>query len=156
MLSNKWTFSLTSLVVLLAFGFAFVAPSAFADGGTDKKAIYVYDIAPTIAAGETMVDVSAADGFQIPSGRTRAARAESVTDVLFITITVTFDKGTINLALPDPTATGTDPDPNALVDPERGGIDAFDLGDVFIEAFDQDGRSLGAIDLAAVALAADN
>ena len=151
--SKKLTFSLTSLVVLLAFGLVCVVPSAFADEGTDKESVFVYDIGVAIAAGETMVDVSAEDGFQIPSNRTRALRTTGSTDALFITVTVTFSKGTINLELPDPTATG-DADDDALVDPELGGTDAFDLGDVFIEAFDLDGRSLGAIDLEKVAVAA--
>ena len=33
MLSNKWTFSLTSLVVLIVFGLAVCAPSVMADHG---------------------------------------------------------------------------------------------------------------------------
>ena len=36
MLSKKLTFSLTSLVVLLAFGLVCFAPSAFADGDVKK------------------------------------------------------------------------------------------------------------------------
>ena len=35
MLSNKWTFSLTSFVVLIAFGFVCFAPSAMADGDAE-------------------------------------------------------------------------------------------------------------------------
>ena len=38
MLSNKWTFSLTSLVVLIAFGLVYLAPSAFADWGCEEDA----------------------------------------------------------------------------------------------------------------------
>ena len=72
MLSNKWTFSLTSLVVLIAFGLVCAVPSAFADGDAN---VNHYDIGVAIAAGETMVDVSAEDGFQIATGRDRAARA---------------------------------------------------------------------------------
>ena len=74
MLSNKWTFSLMSLVVLIAFGLVYVVPSAMADGDIPDAGRDFYDIGVTIAAGETMVDVSAEDGFQIATGRDRAAR----------------------------------------------------------------------------------
>ena len=76
MLSNKWTFSLTSLVVLIAFGLVCAVPSAFADGDAN---VNHYDIGVTLAAGETMVDVSAEDGFQIATGRNRSG-----TGVLFL------------------------------------------------------------------------
>ena len=44
MLSNKWTFSLTSLVVLIAFGLVCFVPSVFADGRTDDNAGRLYDL----------------------------------------------------------------------------------------------------------------
>ena len=50
MLSNKWTFSLTSLVVLIAFGLVCAVPSAFADGEVEKKVTPVYDIGVELAA----------------------------------------------------------------------------------------------------------
>ena len=99
MLSNKWTFSLTSLVVLIAFGLVCAVPSAFADGDAN---VNHYDIGVAIAAGETMVDVSAEDGFQIATGRDRAARALTGGPRYrsIITLTFTFSKGTINLHTP--------------------------------------------------------
>ena len=101
MLSNKWTFSLTSLVVLIAFGLVCAVPSAFADGDAN---VNHYDIGVAIAAGETMVDVSAKDGFQIATGRNRSGTSCFCPgSTVAITFTVTFSKGAINLWDPDPT-----------------------------------------------------
>ena len=54
MLSNKWTFSLTSFVVLIAFGLVCFAPSAFADEAAKKTH---FDLKVSIGAGESMIDV---------------------------------------------------------------------------------------------------
>ncbi len=133
MLFNKWTFSLMSLVVLIAFGLVCAVPSAFADGDNEKDH---FDIGVTIAAGETMIDVSAEDGFQIATGRDRESRDFTAGPASLITLTFTFSKGVINLHTP---ATGT-ADENALT----SSADAFGLDDVYVEAFDVEGRSLGA------------
>ena len=150
MLSNKWTFSLTSLVVLIAFGLVCAVPSAFADGDAN---VNHYDIGVTIAAGETMVDVSAEDGFQIATGRDRSDERPVFVagETVAITFTVTFSKGAINLWDPDPTIE----DPDTGDAPEVSLVssqDAFGLDDLFVEAFDREGRSLGAFSLANVAL----
>ena len=150
---TKLTFSLTSFIVLIAFGLVCAVPSAFADGDANMNH---YDIGVTLAAGETMVDVSAEDGFQIATGRNRSgARPVFVTgQTVAITFTVTFSKGAINLWDPDPTL--ADPDANA--DPEVSLVsseDAFGLDDLFVEAFDREGRSLGAFSLANVELTAE-
>ena len=74
MLSNKWTFSLTSLVVLIAFGLVCFAPSVFADGRDDDNEGRIFDLEVTISAAEEMVDVDArgtADDIQIATGRSR-------------------------------------------------------------------------------------
>ena len=75
MLSNKWTFSLTSFVVLIAFGLVCFAPSAFADGDAKKTH---FDLKVSIGAGESMIDVDArgdsAKNIQIATGRDRASR----------------------------------------------------------------------------------
>ena len=76
MLSNKWTFSLTSLVVLIAFGLVYLAPSAMATGDAKKTHL---DVSVTIGAGESMIDVDAMDhadidDIQIATGRDRASR----------------------------------------------------------------------------------
>ena len=144
MLSNKWTFSLTSLVVLIAFGLVCAVPSAFADGDAN---VNHYDIGVAIAAGETMVDVSAKDGFQIATGRDRAARALEEGPASIITLTFTFSKGTINLHTPIPAAAdAADADDITLTSSN----DAFGFDDVFVEAFDKEGRSLGAFSVAEV------
>ena len=148
MLSKKLTFSLTSLIVLLAFGLICAVPSAFADGDDNKVQ---YNIVPTISAGETMIDVSAKDGFQIATGRDRADRAYTEGDASTITFIVTFDKGTIHLATP---AVAADNPDTADVDESETELesseDAFGLDDIFIEAFDAENRSLGALKLSEV------
>ena len=71
MLSNKWTFSLTSFVVLIAFGLVCFAPSVFADGDAKKTH---HDLDVVISAAESMIDVSDKAGLQIASGRHRNNR----------------------------------------------------------------------------------
>ena len=145
MLSNKWTFSLTSLVVLIAFGLVCAVPSVFADGDAN---VNHYDIGVTIAAGETMVDVSEKTGFQIATGRDRADRDLEGGPASIITLTFTFSKGTINLHTPVPVPAGATAgeDDRTL----KSSNDAFGFDDVFVEAFDKKGRSLGAFSVAEV------
>ena len=153
MLSNKMTFSLLSLVVLLAFGIVCAVPSAFADGDIPDGGKDFFDIDVTIAAGETMVDVSAEAGFQIATGRDRASRDEVTGPASIITLTFTFSKGTIHLHTPQPDADPSD-DEIVLTSSE----DAFGVDDIFVEAFDKEKRSLGTLpvaDVIAVAVAAD-
>ena len=71
MLSNKWTFSLTSFVVLIAFGLVCFAPSVFADGDAN---VTHHDLDVVISAAESMIDVSDKAGLQIASGRHRNDR----------------------------------------------------------------------------------
>ena len=69
MLSNKWTFSLTSLVVLIAFGLMCAVPFASANDGdeahVDKAGAKTkgtigphVDFGVTLSAAETVMDVS--------------------------------------------------------------------------------------------------
>ena len=153
MLFNKWTFSLMSLVVLIAFGLVYVVPSAMADGDIPDAGKDFFDIGVTISAGETMVDVSAEDGFQIATGRDRTARALTAGPASIITLIFTFDKGTINLHTPQPDEDATD-DEIVLTSSD----DAFGIDDIFVEAFDKEKRSLGTLpvaDVIALAVAAD-
>ncbi len=124
-LSNKLTFSLTSLIVLLVF----YAPSAMADHG---------DFGVSISAAETMVDVSSADGMQIASGRDRASRDLATDTARFITLLLKSDR-IVSLAGPD---TGvTDPDLD-----DRGVADTvLDITDIVIDAYDGKGRALGVL-----------
>ena len=65
MLSNKWTFSLASFVMVIAFGLVIYAPSVMADGAT-------HDFGVTISPAENMIDVVAGGGMEIASGRDRS------------------------------------------------------------------------------------
>ena len=125
--------------MLIAFGFVCAVPSAFADGDNN---VDHFDIDVTIAAGETMVDVSAEDGFQIATGRDRVSRGFTEGSASIITLTFTFSKGVINLHSPATGATGENP----LMSSQ----DAFGLDDVHVEAFDKEGRSLGTFTVADV------
>ena len=69
MLSNKWTFSLTSLVVLIAFGLMCAVPFVSANDGdeahVDKAGVKTkgtigahVDFSVTLSAAESMMDVS--------------------------------------------------------------------------------------------------
>ena len=145
MLSNKWTFSLTSLVVLLAFGLVCFAPSAFADGDVKKTH---FDLGVSIRAGESMIDVDArgtADDIQIATGRDRASRAFTTGDSLIITLLVEFTH-TVELHRPDIVE-------DDAVDPEADLTSgaAFGADDVSVRAFDKEGRPLGSLPLSKLA-----
>ena len=74
---TKLTFSLTSIIVLIAFGLVCFAPSAFADGDANETH---FDIDVKISAAESMIDVDAqrhADDIQIASGRDRTSRSRN-------------------------------------------------------------------------------
>ena len=90
MLSEKLTFSLTSLVVLLAFGLFYVVPPVmaheddkpFVDLTADQqKDAEINNFAVTLSVDETVQDVSSDDGVQIASGRQRNDRSIPDIDV---------------------------------------------------------------------------
>ena len=90
--SKKLTFSLTSIIVLIAFGLVCFAPSAFADGDAN---VTHFDIDVKISAAESMIDVDArgtADDIQIASGRDRADRDIIEGTALTITLLVEFSQ----------------------------------------------------------------
>ena len=62
---HKWTFSLASFVMVIAFGLVIYAPSVMADGAT-------HDFGVAISPAENMIDVSSDAGMQIASGRNRS------------------------------------------------------------------------------------
>ena len=123
MFSHKWTFSLTFLVVMLAFGLAFYTPSVMADGAT-------HDFSVTLATAVHIQDVSSADGMQMATGRDRASR--EFTDNLSIDLTITTGE-IVNLAAP-----------GASLKEREGKLHA---GAIAVDAFDREGRSLGTIAL---------
>ena len=178
MLSNKMTFSLASLVMLLAFGLVCFVPSVMADGGTKKTHI---DLEVTIGAAESLMDVSAKDGLQVDSGRNRMDRrldldgdgndsddltlnlvmlddsddGESGNDSDagdILTLSVRFSHP-VNLenpgaSLEDLEQATLDRNEDDLTKPataDSGGN--FGTDDIFVAAFDIDGRQLGVLPL---------
>ena len=148
MLSKKLTFSLTSLVMLLAFGLVF-APSVMADGKAEGTTHIDFDV--TIRAAESMIDVSAVDhadidDIQIASGRNRGSRSITAQEALTITLLVEFTQ-VVELHRPKRIA-DDNVDPSVQVDNSGP---AFGADDVFLRAFDKDGRPLGDLSLDKVA-----
>ena len=154
MLSNKWTFSLTSLVVLIVFGLICAVPFVSANDGdeahVDKAGVKTkgtvgthVDFGVTLSAAESMMDVSFrgdanADNIQIM----RRDPDESTIQLL-----ATFGV-VVHLSDPDPTPVADTE--GELV--ERTG--AFEIADVVIDAYDEEGRALGLLSTAAEAVAA--
>ena len=139
---KKLTFSLTLLVMLLALGLIYAVPSVFADGATGKTHI---DIDVKISAAESMIDVDArGDGndIQIATGRNRTTRTITAGTAITIALLVEFSQ-IVTLDKPDEGITGPD-----VVAPQSGGN--FGADDIFVRAFDKEGRSLGEISLDAV------
>ena len=130
---EKLTFSLTSLVVLLAVGLVF-APSVMADHG---------DFGVTISAAETMIDVSSDEGMQIASGRDRARRAltaDTDREATLITLLLKSDR-VVNLADPDFGATDPDLVGRGGTAPDAATLDellatVLDAKDIVIDAYD--------------------
>ena len=153
MLSNKMTFSLTSLVVLLAFGLICFVPSAMATGDAKKSHI---DIDVKITTGESMIDVDATDhadidDIQIATGRDRASRDFTATAGLIITLLVEFSEQ-VELQGPEIVETdATDPDVEV-----RNSGHFFGADDIYVRAFDAEGRALGQLSLDTVATTEDS
>ena len=151
MLFNKWTFSLMSLVVLIAFGLVSFAPSAFADGDAKKTH---FDLKVTISEGESMIDVSAEEGLQIATGRDRASRvihspgtaATVDPDTLTLSLLVEFSH-VVNLAEPGARINLEDIDESTENEPKPSGGD-FGADDLYVAAYDREGRALGVLSLA--------
>ena len=109
---KKLTFSLTSFVVLIAFGLVCFAPSAFADGDAGTH----IDIDVKISSAENMIDVDyrgGADDIQIATGRDRGDRAYTAGDALLITLLVEFSQQ-VELQGPE-IVVGDVPDPDVDV-----------------------------------------
>ena len=162
MLSKKLTFSLTCFVVLIAFGLAYFAPSAFADGRDDDNKGRIFDLGVTISAAESMIDVSAegdpANDIQIATGRDRDSRVldtfGDAADLRAITLLVEFTH-VVNLAEPggdlqdieDATTNRDDIMPPSAVTGSGGN---FGADDVYIAAYDKEGRALGVLPLSEI------
>ena len=150
MLSNKkLTFSLTSFVVLIAFGLVCFAPSAMADGGGHEFGV-------TITAAETMIDVSSDAGMQIASGRESEHGCRQLVDATdrqatLITLLITTNE-IVNLGDPDAGVSAADLTgrSGAVITKTismRGPPKVLDDSDIIIDAYDPEGRSLGILPL---------
>ena len=148
---KKLTFSLTSIVVLIAFGLVYLAPSAMATGDAKKTHL---DVSVTIGAGESMIDVDAMDhadidDIQITTGRDRASREIDAygAEQSSLTITLLVEFGE-KVELQGPELVESDAtDPNVEV---RNSGPYFGADDIFVRAFDKEGRALGQLPLSKV------
>ena len=167
--SKKLTFSLTSLLVLIAFSFAYVVSPVMAHDVADEAVV----TAAEAVAGRTMKvwlsideavqDVSSDDGIQIPSSRTRVSREIlelSIADVAEgagrIVVLVTFETDVHLQILSDATLAAVGEMVLAAGAITQTDIDflssagAFGADDVIVDAFDNEGRNLGSRSLAEV------
>ena len=157
MLSKKLTLSLTSFVALIAFGLVCFAPSVMADEDVKKTH---FDLTVKISAAESMIDVSHRGGdndIQIATGRDRSSeRSFEEADALAITLLVEFSH-VVNLATPQVVAAGEtavllDIDEATENEPQPSHGD-FGEDDLYVAAYDKEGRSLGVLSLAEAASA---
>lgn len=125
------------------------APSVMADGDAKKTH---FDLGVTISAAESMVDVSAEDGIQIASGRHRASRTLDL-DNDSITLSVKFshpvnleDPGASLEDIEEATQTRGDTTEANPATADSGGN--FGVDDIYVAAFDLEGRQLGVLPLA--------
>ena len=169
MLSNKMTFSLMSLVMLLAFGLVYVVPSVMAHDVADETALTAAEIAASnvfhvkLSVDESVQDVSSDSGVHIASGRTRADREIpelAGTDVAAgagrIIVLATFAEEVHLQIVDDATLTELSEigDEGALTLAEAldflSSAGAFGADDIVVDAFDNEGRNLGSRSLAEV------
>ena len=163
--SKKLTFSLTSFIVLIAFGLVCFAPSVMADGRDDDNAGRLYDLTVTISAAESMIDVSYegdddANNIQIATGRDRQERGLEPGDLGAITLLVEFSH-VVNLAEPGGTlqdiedATEKRGDLDENISAVKGSGGNFGADDVYVAAYDKKGRALGVLPLDELVVDAD-
>ena len=158
MLSNKWTFSLIGFVVLIAFGLICAVPFASANDGDEahvtatgtkgnsKTAVHA-DVSVVLSAAESMMDVSYRGDADANNIQIMRRTADESTLQLLATFGVV-------VHLSDPKTTtlvGATDTREGLA--ERTG--AFEIADLVIDAYDEEGRALGLLDTATEVLAAD-
>ena len=153
---TKLTFSLTSFIVLIAFGLVCFTPSAFADGRDNTNKGLIFDLGVKISAAESMIDVSAegdpAADIQIATGRDRAEREFEEGTLEAIILLVEFTH-VVNLAEPGGTLEDVE---DATVDrgdtaddqpAVKGSGGNFGADDIYVAAYDKEGRALGVLPL---------
>ena len=155
MLSDRLTFSLASLVVLIAFGLVRVVPFASANDGdkahvnlagvTGKSQTGVHiDFSVNLIAAELMRDVSyRGDG---SDDNIQIMRSANQTDT---TISLLARFGAV-VNLDDPTDKGRLKAALTGVDVKDLGTPSFEATDIVIDAYDAKGRSLGNLPLTEV------
>ena len=173
MLSNKWTFSLTCLVVLFALGFA-VAPvmahsilkddGAHLQGDTHLVVDFGLDASVIDVSSHDNADAGIEEDIQIDAGRVRSYFAhprpfvpmeegdDDADAVPVLTFLVEFNKGvplTAKIYGDDPRTPLVDESDTTeqLGYYEINPIIGFGLDDIVIEAFDEFGRSWGRVTL---------
>ena len=168
MLSNKMTFSLMSLVMLLAFGLVYVVPSVMAHDVADETALTAAEIAASnafhvkLSVDESVQDVSSDSGVHIASGRTRESRLIpelAGTDVAAgagrIIVLATFAEE-VHLQIVDDATLDAIGEADLSFDLETTVLDflssagAFGADDIVVDAFDNEGRNLGSRSLGEV------
>ena len=170
--SKKLTFSLTSLLVLIAFSFAYVVSPVMAHDVADEATVTAAEMVAGrtmkvwLSVDEAVQDVSSDDGVQIPSGRTRADRSIAVigpetiaSGAGVIIVLATFETEVhlqvLNATTPVILTDGTASTLGALTDgaitadqiDTISSAGAFGADDVVIDAFDNEGRNLGTVTL---------
>ena len=170
--SKKLTFSLTSLLVLIAFSFAYVVSPVMAHDVADEAAVTAAEglagrtMKVWLSVDEAVQDVSSDDGIQIPSGRTRMDRsiAEIGPDTVasgagVIIVLATFEtevhlqvlSATTPVILNDGTASTLGALTDGAITADQidtiSSAAAFGADDVVIDAFDNEGRNLGTVTL---------
>ena len=170
--SKKLTFSLTSLLVLIAFSFAYVVSPVMAHDVADEATVTAAEMVAGrtmkvwLSVDEAVQDVSSDDGIQIPSGRTRMDRsiAEIGPDTVasgagVIIVLATFEtevhlqvlSATTPVILNDGTASTLGALTDGAITADQidtiSSAAAFGADDVVIDAFDNEGRNLGTVTL---------
>ena len=168
MLSKKLTLSLASLLVLIAFSFAYVVSPVMAHDVADEATLTPAEMVASrlfhvkLSVDESVQDVSSDDGVQIASGRTRDDRMIpefAATDVAAgagrIIVLATFAEEVHLQILDDATLTAIGEE-DLSIDPATTALDflssagAFGADDIVVDAFDNEGRNLGTRTLAEV------
>ena len=170
--SKKLTFSLTSLLVLIAFSFAYVVSPVMAHDVADEATVTAAEMVAGrtmkvwLSVDEAVQDVSSDDGIQIPSGRTRMDRsiAEIGPDTVasgagVIIVLATFEtevhlqvlSATTPVILNDGMASTLGALTDGAITADQidtiSSAAAFGADDVVIDAFDNEGRNLGTVTL---------
>ena len=161
--SNKWTFSLASLIVLLALGFALMPVMAHKaeKGDSHLKVDFRLDSSVIDVSSESTATTGIEEDVQVDSGRVRGSFSyprpivarpgtrpggTDVEELPFLTFLVEFDKQ-VPLTFFRPDTTVTAHPFGSFTNAEIG----FGLDDIAISAFDEFGKQRGSVTLEQIA-----